>query len=104
MPNIVRFKKIAVVFLRISMFAAALAVLLLTAPIYARAQAGCLTSAEAQQVIASMPSPVDPDKADKKQGKENKKLRKEIIDMYEAQRKINSRVASDLRANQAVIP
>ena len=86
------------------MFAAALAVLSLAAPMHARAQAGCLTSAEVQQVIASMPSPVDPDKADKKQGKENKKLRKEIIDMYEAQRKINSRVASDLRANQAVIP
>src|SRR6185369_838168 len=103
-PDIVRFKKIAVVFLRISMFAAALAVLSLTATMHARAQAGCLTSVEVQKVIASMPSSGDPDKADKKQGKENKKLRKEIIDMYEAQRKINDRVASDLRANQAVIP
>jgi len=86
------------------MFAAALAVLSLTATMHARAQAGCLTSVEVQKVIASMPSSGDPDKADKKQGKENKKLRKEIIDMYEAQRKINDRVASDLRANQAVIP
>src|SRR5262245_26066173 len=68
------------------------------------AQAACLTSVETQRVIASIPQVGPADKGKKKSGKENKQLRQEIIDMYEAQRKLSDRIAGDLTANQETIP
>jgi len=51
-----------------------------------------------------MPQAVDQGKPDKKAGKENKKLRKEILDMYEAQRKLSDQITSDIEANGDIIP
>ncbi|HYJ90028.1 MAG TPA: DUF6624 domain-containing protein, partial [Pyrinomonadaceae bacterium] len=73
-----------------------LCALMLALTCSAQVQNSCLTGAEAKKLIDSLNSPTVPP--------DIKKIRKELLQMVDERRKLDSKISADVEKNQALIP